>query len=173
MKTEIEPSPDKGAAGVHGGGAKQAGDFVADDIAEDTTESAGEDSEEGSDDDGNVGFESGGGPGNAEESETEGVRDSKVFFQAGDPVGANGAEEGEGKEEDDVVAIGDPEEGMAIEAEVTQGAAAEGDDEGDGEEADEVHVLLVGAGDAVEGEGDDTAEFNRLEHRQKNTNSLH
>ena len=80
-------------------------------------------------------------------------------------MGANGAEEGKGKDEGDVVAVGNPEEGMEIAAEVAQGAAAKGDDEGDGEEADEVHLFLVGAGDAVEGEGDDTAEFDDLEHR--------
>ena len=62
------------------------------------------------------------------------------------------------------MAVGNPEEGMAIEAEVAQGAAAEGDDEGDGEEANEVHLFLMGAGDAVEGEGDDAAEFDGLEH---------
>ncbi len=153
----------KGTAGVHGGGAKQTGDFVTDDIAEDATEGAGEDCEKGCDRNGNISFKRSGGSSNAKETQTEGVGDGEVFFEAGDPVGADGAEEGEGKKEGDVVAVGDPEEGMAIEAEVAQGAVAQGDDEGDGEEADEVHLFLVGAGNAVEGKGDDAAEFDDLE----------
>ena len=79
-------------------------------------------------------------------------------------MGTDGTDEGENEDEDDVVAVGNPEEGMAIEAEVAQGAAAEGDDEGDGEEDDEVHLFLVGAGDAVKGKGDDADKFDGLKH---------
>ena len=163
LKEHEDAGPGEGTSRVERRGSKETGDFVANHLGDHAAECPGDHSKQRGHEPGGAGFE---GQSRAEDGEEPQAESVRQMQETRDPAGEprkEGGQESEKEEDEWVLGIANPEEWIAVEEEIAQGAASKSDHAGQSKEPDEIHAVPLSEQNTVEPGRDDGEQFDDLE----------